>query len=772
MLSFLAKHTLTIQLNNTYVPALQRRNDEYIMDILMASNHYTPAEIRKLNYCRLFLNVTTITDITKPCGTMIDNSLLNGVPSPYSSRSNHLSIHQENPSPSEWKLWRRAYLIWSDINGKLRTPLGEWIHPIHAQRNRHFAYQEGQCLWLRQHDPAQYREYRAPNRTTTYSATFQVLDFMMIPSTAIPVGVQECSGIPDHWHVVALGQSVIPQTETSNPADMTFLEFIHTLDEWEVELLKNIEMDEDPFELCVALQPLQRSASDGSVRHHRQGAFGWTIRNENGQRVAAGMGPASGSKPTSYRAEAYGMLSLLRFLIRIKEYTSMHFQWEGIIATDSQSLLDTLNGVDELTQHDNFSPSTAEGTVVLDVLAPDWDVLIEIQKSMEQLPRIKLEYVKGHQDRDTPYPQLSQMAQLNVDADAKAGQYQDEFGAVRPLVKMMTNTGAHLIGPDGTITSHYRKAIRYQATEAPLRDYLMNKYQWNKAVFEVIHWPAHGVALRRMNKRRIHYTKMIFDILPTHSQSNKRDGGKRTCPTCEDPVENRDHILRCAHGDAVAWREELKCDLTDFYRRTQTEPELARLLTTALAQWFSTPSGDIQLDPTPFSDDLRNLIIEQNAIGWRQIFSGRFSQEWSVIQQAQYHRLRSTPQSQGQRKRTGDRWQAQLIGTIWKAWDRRWAARNKAVHGHNATTRQQAIRREVQRQLDTIYQQKGMMEPSVQELLYDSPEDHQLRSLHTTRNWLAQHTAVFKESIKRVRTRAIQGVRSIRSYFQPSSNGG
>ena len=114
---------------------------------------------------------------------------------------------------------------------------------------------------------------------------------------------------------------------------------------------------------------------------------------------------------------------------------------------------------------------------------------------MEQLPQIRLEYVKGHQDRDMSYDQLSQMAQLNVDADTKVGQYQDAFGAVRPIAKMMTSTGAHLVGPDGTITSHYQKAIRYQATEAPLRTYLMNKYQWTPAVFDVIHWSAHGAAL-------------------------------------------------------------------------------------------------------------------------------------------------------------------------------------------------------------------------------------------------------------------------------------
>ena len=151
--------------------------------------------------------------------------------------------------------------------------------------------------------------------------------------------------------------------------------------------------------------------------------------------------------------------------------------------------------------------------------------------------------------------------------------------------------------------------------------------------------------------------------------------------------EPRPYILRCTHPDAATWRAEFRTDLTDFHRRTQTAPEFDRLLTTALNEWFHTTSEDVQVDPIPFSDKLCNLIIEQNAIGWRQIFSGRFSKEWSVVQQAQYHRLRSNQQA-NQRKRTGDRWQAQLIVTIWKAWDKRWAARNKAVHGHDTTTRQ------------------------------------------------------------------------------------
>ena len=43
------------------------------------------------------------------------------------------------------------------------------------------------------------------------------------------------------------GQSIIPRTEIRAMEDMTFAEFIQTLDAWEVELLQDVEMDDDPW---------------------------------------------------------------------------------------------------------------------------------------------------------------------------------------------------------------------------------------------------------------------------------------------------------------------------------------------------------------------------------------------------------------------------------------------------------------------------------------------------------------------------------------------
>ena len=51
MRQFLAKTDTYLQLDNPCIPPRQRENNEYVMDLIINANHYTPAEIRKLNYC-------------------------------------------------------------------------------------------------------------------------------------------------------------------------------------------------------------------------------------------------------------------------------------------------------------------------------------------------------------------------------------------------------------------------------------------------------------------------------------------------------------------------------------------------------------------------------------------------------------------------------------------------------------------------------------------------------------------------------------------------
>eukprot|EP00957_Ditylum_brightwellii_P090498 6891895-Ditylum_brightwellii.AAC.1 len=53
-----------IHLTNVWIPTTQRDNDKWLMDEFLESNLFMNLEIAKINYCRLFLQVTHTSDIT------------------------------------------------------------------------------------------------------------------------------------------------------------------------------------------------------------------------------------------------------------------------------------------------------------------------------------------------------------------------------------------------------------------------------------------------------------------------------------------------------------------------------------------------------------------------------------------------------------------------------------------------------------------------------------------------------------------------------------
>lgn len=161
-----------------------------------------------------------------------------------------------------------------------------------------------------------------------------------------PVSVTTSRYNPDNWYVHSTYYPSIEVRATQARA-ATFDEFIQTLDPWEIDVLRMTTMHEDPNALCAALSLGFKAASDGSVRFTTQGAFGWVLSTDQGFQAATGMGPARGPRPTSYRAEGYGILSILRFLIRVAEFSGQVDAWRGVLVTDSQSVLKTLGGGDK-----------------------------------------------------------------------------------------------------------------------------------------------------------------------------------------------------------------------------------------------------------------------------------------------------------------------------------------------------------------------------------------------------------------------------------------
>ena len=440
----------------------------------------------------------------------------------------------------------------------------------------------------------------------------------------------------------------------------------------------------------------------------------------------------------------------------------------GKIVTDSQSVLKTLGGGD-VDPRATDEPIRIDGTtVVLNVLCPDWDILIEIQHALLQLPGLTLQYIKAHQDDDTPYAQLPMFAQLNIDADKLASTFQDQYGSIRPTLLMTPRTQVLLHLPKGSVTGKFTAALRNAYCGPKLLQSLKLKYKWSDATIESVHWEAQGSCLGKRINRSIHYTKLVNDILPTHSWLNKLDKGNRPCPCCDDLMEDRDHILRCPAPARNRWRHAFLQSVAAYCVTQHTYPPLQALLMDALRQWlYSSPTNPTyEPDRAHYPQHFHILIVAQSRIGWRQVFNGRFSTEWSDHQDAHYYRMRATIPL---KNKSGLTWQVGLINLIWDKWHELWKIRNADVHGKDLVGKAAAEKREVTRKLKAIYALKNHVEPSARALLCADIRLHLEQPTWVIQNWLTMYGgSYFATSAKKVTTLAIRGVPSIRLFFRPA----
>jgi hypothetical protein len=112
---FLSSIDSEIELDNSFLYPSQREHDFHIMDRVLDSGKFKPREVRLLNYCRLFLGVTTISDVPTANGKDIDRTMFLGTPSLLASQTKWMQPEQAKPYAASW--------------GHLHQPLGWWLLP-------------------------------------------------------------------------------------------------------------------------------------------------------------------------------------------------------------------------------------------------------------------------------------------------------------------------------------------------------------------------------------------------------------------------------------------------------------------------------------------------------------------------------------------------------------------------------------------------------------------------------------------------------------------
>jgi hypothetical protein len=203
-----------------------------------------------------------------------------------------------------------------------------------------------------------------------------------------------------------------------DPPAGTFEAFTENLPEWERILLEHTSLHCDLYTLhhCLSTGQACLGVSDGSVQGD-MGAFGWCISQSDGQRLATGMGPAQGMAPSSYHVEGYGMLVILRFIVRLCELCGSN-PLGSTLYCNKLVLVKCITKSLHCTQ---WYPN--------ETISSDWDIIQAIILTSQMFDTCPVIHnVKGHQDDHIPYKDLTLEAQLNVDAEAATTGFLDTLG--------------------------------------------------------------------------------------------------------------------------------------------------------------------------------------------------------------------------------------------------------------------------------------------------------------------------------------------------------
>jgi hypothetical protein len=109
------------------IQPLERHGDRYIMDIVLSLQGFLAKEIKLVNYCRLYLQVLTLSDICNAEGNKLAEGILQGYKCTKQSYSLLEEPYQERPNEMSWGVWRRWLKQVCYDKDQLIRPLGPWF---------------------------------------------------------------------------------------------------------------------------------------------------------------------------------------------------------------------------------------------------------------------------------------------------------------------------------------------------------------------------------------------------------------------------------------------------------------------------------------------------------------------------------------------------------------------------------------------------------------------------------------------------------------------
>ena len=422
--------------------------------------------------------MVTLADVANAAGTQVEDKFYfaKRIERDEIGCRNGQQMNQFKPNKKAWKVWRRLLnkLCVTRYQRRLLRPMGRWlVAPAQMRRSWPFwinpTHPEVLFAQAAQHEDGAFTAH--PKLMFSYDAVASGAPDPAVFAGRVPVQARERKGtFFTTWSPLAMAPIVAPQPPT------TFLELLPTLDQWERDLFDTCQFLVPYHEVLhiVCTEPIM-FASDGGAASPKA-SFGWVLSTNQGQSLLHVSGHAYGAHSNSYRAEGYGILSVMRFIFQVQSFVTGTLS-ESRLCCDNKSMVASSH---EVPAEWKRTPNSTQ--------ASDYDVLAEIWATRDLLPVTACPavlHIKGHQDKKTAYDQLPLPAQLNVDADKLAGDYMTAHpDKDYTVVPVLPTSGVQLHLPAGTITYNMKKEVSMARTTGPMKQYMIKKHGWEEESLE------------------------------------------------------------------------------------------------------------------------------------------------------------------------------------------------------------------------------------------------------------------------------------------------
>jgi hypothetical protein len=650
-------------------------NDCFLMEKFLTIKGIGSKELQRLNQCRIYLQVTLLSEISTANGKTLSANYVVGNKHP-TRRSLLTWPRQPRPPPTAWSVWKkRLHQLFciTPRHHQLRDPLKQWT-PTGPQYQQWTDYIDTSAPAIfRHHWPTNtIRRHLPLTAMGLYNPQGELVP--SIPKTATPAQVLDT---PYALRVTACRKR--HPTPATQASQNTLYERLHTLHPSEQQLVgSHIQM---PTCQQLFIEDLRAGkvhcGTDGSVRP-KSASHSWVLQSSRTGDFMSGHArthPVT-QKLSSKRPEAAGHAGAL-IVVRELLQGQAPSKRTLCIYVDNMAVV---RGASKT----KYQPSARH------TLCPEWDLLQMITTLKKTLPiRTVTCWVKGHQDNPTgtrrvPLETLSLPAQLNCHADHLATtQHACKQCVGGTIFHPPAGAQAYIKIAGHTITANLAPIILSTCKKDNLREVILKQTKWEPRMFEWVDWTALGRALRQVPRHlRSTTIKLQFNLFATAVHMHTIGDTKidKRCFRCRNLREDFDHVLWCPHGSLT--RPPLWDKVITSLETLKTAPYLQHKFLYGISSWQHQGKDSAWPTTIPiYTDTVGRLThmayFDQEQLGWEQALRGRLSKHWGTAQDA-YYKERFPDKHY-----TGDTWTTKMIGTLWDYSKAIWTERNFAYHGAN-----------------------------------------------------------------------------------------